>query len=225
MAAARYFTNKTFKFLEDLKVNNDRAWFAENKPRYEEQVKGPALRLIEDFGPQLRRLSPHFMATPRSLFRIHRDTRFSKDKTPYKTSIGVHFRHDQSKDAHAPGFYFHASPGENFVAVGIWHPHSDALRAIREHVAEDSAGWKRAARAKKFADVFALEGESLQRAPKGFDPDHPLIDDLRRKDFIGVTHVTKSFATSADLPERLADMYRSSVPFMRFLCNALSVPF
>ncbi len=181
----------------------------------------PALRLIEDFGPHLAKLSPHFLATPRSLFRIHRDTRFSKDKTPYKTAIGVQFRHDRGRDAHAPGFYFHVAPGEVFLAVGIWHPHTDALRMIRERIAEDGAGWKRATRGGKFAETFRLEGESLT----GFDPDHPFVDDLRRKDFIGVRQANQTFATSPDLPRALAQHYRAGLPLMRFLCASLSVPF
>jgi uncharacterized protein (TIGR02453 family) len=143
VAGKRYFTNASFQFLEDLKANNNRDWFAENKPRYEAQLKDPALRLIEDFAPHLKKLSPHFMATPRSLFRIYRDTRFSKDKTPYKTATGIHFRHDQATDAYAPGFYFQVAPGEVFVALGIWHPQSSALRMIREHIVEDPTGYPR----------------------------------------------------------------------------------
>jgi len=225
VAARTYFTNASFGFLKDLKANNTREWFATNKPRYEEQVKDPALRLIEDFGPHLQKLSPHFMATPRSLFRIYRDTRFSKDKTPYKTATGIHFRHERAKDAYAPGFYFHVQPGEVFVALGIWHPQSAALRGIREHIVEDPAGWKRASRAKKFTETFTLEGESLKRPPKGFDSEHPLIDELKRKDFIGVHASTQSFATSRDLPQQLADRFKAGVPLMRYLCDALDVPY
>ncbi|MDA0328082.1 MAG: DUF2461 domain-containing protein [Gemmatimonadetes bacterium] len=225
MAGTPFFTKSTFRFLEDLKANNDRSWFAANKSRYEDDLKTPALRLIEDFGKELNSLSPHFMATPRSLFRIHRDTRFSKDKTPYKTSAGIHFRHEQSEDAHAPGFYLHIAPGEVFVALGIWHPDAQALRHIREHIAEDPTSWKRTSRAKKFTEAFALEGESLKRPPKGFDPEHPMIDDLKRKDFIGVKRVSEKFATSPSLPADLAKTYRAGLPFMRFLCDSLSVPF
>ncbi|KPJ82869.1 MAG: hypothetical protein AMS19_06395 [Gemmatimonas sp. SG8_23] len=225
MAQRTYFDRRTFAFLKDLKANNDRAWFADNKHRYEDHVKAPALRLIEDFAPHLGKLSPHFMANPRSLFRIYRDTRFSKDKSPYKTAIGVHFRHDQSRDAHAPGYYFHVAPGEVFLGCGIWHPDAKALRAIRDRITEDAAGWKRASRGKRFRDTFELAGDSLKRAPKGFDPDHALIEDLRRKDFIGVQSVTQSFATGRDLPSDLATRFRAGTPLMRFLCEALDVPF
>ncbi len=225
MAERTYFTRATFAFLNDLKANNDRDWFAANKSRYEEHVKAAALRLIEDFGPHLHELSPHFQATPRSLFRIHRDVRFSKDKSPYKTAIGVHFRHEHAKDAHAPGYYFHVAPGDVFLGCGIWHPPSDALRAIRERIVEDGAEWKRASRDRKLNDTFHLAGDSLKRAPKGFDAEHPLIEDLRRKDFIGVHETTQTFATARDLPEGLAERFRAGTPLMRFLCGALAVPF
>ena len=223
--ADRYFTKASFAFLNELKANNDRAWFADNKPRYEALIKDPALRLIADFAPHLKKISPHFMATPRSLFRIYRDTRFSKDKTPYKTHTGIHFRHDRAKDAYAPGFYFHVEPRQVFVAMGIWHPQSPALRMIREHIVEDPAGWKRASRGKAFREAFELEGESLKRAPKGIDPEHPLIDDLKRKDFIGVQRVTQGFATSSDLPKELGAHFKKGAPLVRYLCAALDVPF
>lgn len=223
--AERYFTNASFRFLNDLKANNDRDWFNENKSRYEEHIKDPALRLISDFAPHLAKISPHFMATPRSLFRIYRDTRFSKDKSPYKTQTGIHFRHERAKDAYAPGFYFHVEPKQVFVAMGIWHPQSAALRMIREHIVEDPAGWKRASRGKKFTDSFTLEGESLKRAPRGMDPEHPLIDDLKRKDFIGVRRVPQTFATSSDLVKELATGFKAGAPLVRYLCRALDVPF
>ncbi|MDH3422381.1 MAG: TIGR02453 family protein, partial [Gemmatimonadota bacterium] len=129
--ATACFTEDTYRFLKDLKKNNDRDWFDANKKRYEEHLKDPALRIIAAFAPELKKISPHFMATPRSLFRIYRDVRFAKDKSPYKTHIGLHFRHDRSKDAHAPGFYLHVEPKQAFIGVGIWHPDGPALRSIR----------------------------------------------------------------------------------------------
>jgi len=224
VAGRTYFTRDTFRFLRDLKENNDRDWFAENKHRYEEDLKAPALRLIEDFGQRLPDLSPHFKATPRSLFRIHRDVRFSKDKSPYKTAMGIQFRHEQGKDAYAPGFYFHVAPGDVFAGLGVWHPPSKALRAIREHIVDDPDAWIAASGDEGFADTFSLEGDSLKRAPKGFDPEHPLIEDLRRKDFIGVASLTQAFATSPELPDALAKLYGRGMPVMRFLGDALNVP-
>jgi len=225
VARGRYFTNGTFQFLKDLKANNDREWFAEQKPRYEEQIKAPALRLIEDFAPHLSKLSPHFAATPRSLFRIHRDTRFAKDKSPYKTHVGVHFRHDASKNAYAPGYYLHIEPGSVFVGLGIWHPESKALRSIREFMVENPKAWKSASTGKKFTGAFELSGDRLSRPPKGFDANHSLIEDLKWKDFIGVCQRPQSFVTDPELPEELARLCSAGTPFMRFLCDALGVPF
>jgi len=220
-----YFSQQTFRFLRDLAENNDRAWFADNKSRYDEHVKAPALALIEDFAPRLKKISPRFAATPRSLYRLHRDTRFSKDKSPYKTYAGIHFRHERAKDAHAPGFYLHIEPGSVFAGVGIWHPESDALRRIREHIVEHPDAWKRASRAKGFASRFELDGDRLTRPPKGFDPSSGLIEDLKWKDYIGVATLDERFVRGEALPAQLAETFAAGTPLMRFLCEALDVSF
>lgn len=224
-----YFSNKTFAFLRDLEANNDRAWFKANKQRYDATIKEPALDFIEDFAAPLARISKHFVADPSpvggSLFRIHRDTRFSNDKTPYKTNTGVHFRHFMAKDAHAPGFYLHVQPGECFMGVGLWRPETRVAYAIREHIDENQAEWKKATRSQRFTDVYALRGESLTRPPKGFDEGHPLIDDLKRKDFIASTRLAQRTVTSGDFMATFTDHCRRAIPFMRFLCDAVGVPF
>jgi len=225
MGDARYFSEPTFRFLEDLKANNDREWFAGNKHRYEEHLKAPALRLIEDFAPALERISPHFSATPRSLFRIHRDTRFSKDKSPYKTYTGIHFRHQRAGDVHAPGFYFHLEPQNVFAALGIWHPAADMLRRIRERIVEDPTAWTRATRGGEFTETFELAGERLKRPPRGFDAEHPLVEDLKWKDVVAVRQLSRTFAAGPRLPQELADLYAAGTGFMRFLCAALDAPF
>ena len=224
-SAEARFSSETLRFLGDLKRNNNRSWFAENKERYEDAVKDPALRLIAEFAPELARISPHFRATPRSLYRIHRDTRFSREKIPYKTHLGIHFRHDRARDAHAPGYYLHIEPGTVFAGVGIWHPESSALRLIRERIVEDPAGWKRASRAKAFTATYELAGDRLKRAPKGFDPEHPLIEDLKWKDYIGVVELDEAYVTKGGLAKRLAKTFAAGTPLMRFLCAALDVPF
>jgi uncharacterized protein (TIGR02453 family) len=208
VATKPHFSRQAFQFFRELKQNNTRDWFAENKSRFEDDVKAPALRLIEDLSPLLHALSPHFTATPRSLFRIYRDTRFGKGKTPYKAAVGIHLRHEQLKDAH-----------------GIWRPASPALGQIREYLVEDPARWKRVANGTRFKKVFQLEGDRLKRAPRGFDPDHTMIEDLRRKDFVAVQRTTQTLATGLDLPTELAKTYKAGLPLMRLLCNALAVPF
>ena len=229
MANDAYFTKATFGFLKELAANNNRPWFEKNKPRYEDHVKEPAMRFITEFRPCLKKISPHFRADPRpvggSMFRIYRDTRFSKDKSPYKTFTGIQFRHELGKDAHAPGFYLHLEPGSAFIGLGCWHPDSGSVRSIRDAIIEDSAGWKRAAHGKKFTARFGLEGESLSRHPRGVDPEHPLIDDLKRKDFIGVAHVSQKMITARGFLEEFTDACKDGKGLMQFLCKAVGAPF
>ncbi len=229
MARETHFTDATFKFLEELAANNNRPWFEKNKPRYEEHVKEPAIRFITDFRPVLKKISTHFKADPRpvggSMFRIYRDTRFSKDKSPYKTYTGIQFRHDLGKDAHAPGFYLHLEPKSVFIGLGCWHPDAASVRKIREAIVDDPAGLKRSTHAKKFTSRFELAGDSLVRHPRGFDPDHPLVDDLKRKDFIGVAPVPQKRVTQRGFLEEFAKSCGDGKGLMRFLCKAVDAPF
>ncbi len=217
------------KFIRDLTNNNDREWFEANRDRYEAVMLEPALEFIEAFAPSLRKISPHFVASARrsggSLFRIHRDVRFSKDKSPYKTHLGIQFRHEASKDVHSPGYYLHIQPKESFVGVGIWHPESKTLASIRQAIVDHPAVWNKAAHGKKFEEVFELGGDSLQRPPKGFAPDHPAIEDLKRKDFIASARLTDSEVTSPHLLLEFSKICKSADPFMTFLCRAVGVPF
>jgi uncharacterized protein (TIGR02453 family) len=219
----RSFGPELFRFLADLKANNDREWFAANKDRYENDVRGPACDFVADFAPYLEKISPHFVADPRptggSLFRIHRDTRFSKDKSPYKAYAGVQFRHERAKDAHTPGFYLHLQPGSVFVAAGIWHPDSQALGKIREAIAGDAKAWQGATKG------IELGGESLKRAPAGYDPEHPLIEDLKRKDFIASVELTEKDACAPGFVERFAGMCKERAPLVRFICGALELQY
>lgn len=229
MASFIKFDNSLIKFLKELEKNNEREWFAENKPRYEEEVLFPALAFVEGFASSLKKISPHFRAVPKrvggSVMRVYRDTRFSKDKTPYKTNVGIHFRHEMGKDVHCPGFYLHIAPKECFAGAGIWHPDSKSLGKIREAIADRPAEWKRARDNKKFKSHFELTGDSLKRHPRGYDPDHKYIVDLKRKDHIGIKSLTAKEVTSKNLVTELKDMFVSSKPYMRFLCNALHIPF
>lgn len=227
--ANTYFTKGTFDFLTDLEANNNRTWFTDNKARYEASIKEPALDFIEDFAKPLEKISKHFVADPSlqggSLFRIYRDTRFSKDKTPYKTNTGLHFRHFMAKDAHAPGFYLHIQPGECFMGVGLWRPETKVAYAIRQHIDENQTAWKKATQSKRFTDVYSLQGDSLVRPPRGFDEDHPLVEDLKRKDFMASTRLTQKAVISRDFAKTFEGNCKRAVPLMQFLCNAVGVPF
>ncbi len=224
----RAFSRELFTFLRDLRENNDREWFQTNRPRYLDVVQDPALQFVAEFAPLLEGISRHFVADPRpvggSLFRIHRDTRFSKDKTPYKTQVGIHFRHERAKSAHAPGFYLHLEPGSVFAASGIWRPDTETLGRIRHAIAADPQGWAKATRAVT-SDGFRLAGDALKRPPAGFDPAHPAIEELKRKDFIAVASLTERQVVEPGFPNRLADLYRTTTPLMRFVCEAIDAPF
>lgn len=217
-----------FEFLAHLKDNNDRAWFQAHKGQYEELVKGPLLAFIGGFDERLRRLSPHFVADPRpaggSLFRIYRDVRFSKDKSPYKTAAGLHFRHERGKDVHAPGYYLHLEPAGCFVACGLWVPATAVAQQIRAAIDRDRAGWQ-AARQAAQTGGFAMGGSSLKRPPRGYAADHPLIEDLKRKDFTLTAKLDRAVVTADGFSDRLAALWSHATPFMRFITETLSLPF
>ena len=223
------FRPALFRFLRDLKANNDRDWFADNKGVYEDVAKGPALEFIAAVAPGLEKISKHIRADPRpvggSLFRIHRDTRFSKDKSPYKTHVGVHFRHEAAKNAHAPGYYLHLEPGTIFFGCGIWHPDAKTARRIREGIVKDSAAWKKAVHSKRFTASLKLAGESLKRPPRDFPQDHPLVEDLMRKDFIADTYLKQGDVTKKDFHRDFVKLCKDGAPLMAFLCRSLGLPF
>lgn len=223
------FSPALFDFLRDLAAHNDREWFAAERERYEAEVLDPALAFVEDVAHLLPRVSPHFVADPRrsggSLFRIHRDVRFSRDKSPYKTHVGIQFRHARGRDVHAPGYYVHLEPGSVFVACGIWQPPSDALRAIRDRLVAREREWRAVTSEAAFAERFTLGGESLKRAPQGFAPDHPLIEDLRRKSFIASATLSEHAAVAPGFLDEFDALCHASAPFVRFLCEATAVDF
>ena len=228
-ATANPFRPALFTFLRDLAANNDRNWFEANRSRYEKDLLHPAQQFITDFAPRLRRISRHFNADPRpgkgTLFRIYRDVRFSKDKSPYKIWIGIQFRHKEAKDAHAPGFYLHLQPGNVMAGAGIWHPDTSTTNRIRDAIVEDSAKWKRITRGKRFSEKFEIGGDSLKRPPRGYDPEHPLIEDLKRKDFFGMAKFSQKEATSAEFMDHYEEACRTSGPLMKFLCRAVGVDY
>ena len=228
-SATRSFTPKLFSYLRDLRANNNRDWFQDNKERYENDVRHPGLQFISDFGPHLRKISPNFVADPRpvggSMFRIYRDVRFSKDKSPYKTAVGIQFRHKQCRDVHSPGFYLHLEPGSSFAGVGIYHPDGPTLRDIRAFLVDNSTRWKRLTQGKRFQQSWELGGESLKRAPKGYDPDHPLIEDLKRKDFVAFAKIPDSRITGKGFLDEYTRLCRDGAPLVKFLCEAVDVPY
>jgi len=215
--------------MRDLKANNDREWFNENKPRYIKDLKEPALAFILDFGQYLDRISPHFRADPRgnggSLFRIYRDVRFSKNKSPYKTHTGIYFKHLAGKDAHTPGFYLNLEPGHNWVGVGIWRPDSPTLKRLRECVVDHPDKWRQAVQNKAFAQKFTVTGSRLKRPPKGFDPEHPLLEVLKLKDFTAIAPLNQRQVTGAGFLAEFTEVCRAGSSLVRFVCEAIKQPY
>jgi uncharacterized protein (TIGR02453 family) len=223
MPDAILFRPELFEFLRQLKRHNHRDWFARNKARYERVVRDPALAFISSFGPHLAKLSPHFVADPRptrgSLFRIYRDTRFSTDKHPFKTHVGIHFPHTRGKDAHAPVFYLHLEPENCFAAAGVWHPDNRVLTKIRTAIITQPEQWARATR------KLELEGDSLARPPRGFDPKHPLIEDIKRKDFVASVALNEAQVCGPKFMRDFSIACRSMLPLVEFTTAALGLEF
>ncbi|MGB6641530.1 MAG: TIGR02453 family protein, partial [Thermoanaerobaculia bacterium] len=135
------------------------------------------------------------------------------------------FRHKQGKDVHAPGFYLHLEPDQCFAGVGIYHPDGPALAKIRQALVDDPASWKRVRDGKRLREHFEQGGEALKRAPKGYDPDHPLIEDLKRKDFIAFAKLSQKQITAPDFLDSYAEMCQAGSGYIEFLCEAVGVPF
>lgn len=225
-----YFSDRTFRFLRALARHNERAWFHAHKADYETHVRDPFRRLLSDLHPDVLTVSPHFRADPKpvggSLFRIHRDTRFANDKSPYKTWQGARLFHERSRETAAPSWYLHLEPGDCFVAAGIWHPESPVLRRIRQFVVDNPAGWKAAAHAPAFRRRYRLGSqEMLVRPPRGFPADFEFIDDLRRRNFIVLRSIDDATVTGPRLRQVLARDLRGTAPFMDYLCAALDLEF
>lgn len=225
--ADQYFTTQSMTFLRQLRENNNRDWFNDHKAEYEYVIRSPALQFINDMSDELAMISPHFLAHAKkvggSLMRIHRDVRFGKDKRPYKTNIGIQFRHEQGKDVHAPGFYVHIEPEECFVGVGIWRPDSTALGKIRDAIIERDKHWLAAINDKRFKNKYKITGSSLVNAPRGYPKDHALLGDLKRKDFIAITPMEEKNITSTRFKKMVLDRFATADAYMQFLCQALEL--
>lgn len=225
----RYFSENTFAFFNDLAANNDRDWFNANKQRYIDEVRDPFLAFIRDMDPRLRTISPHYHGNPKanggSLFRIYRDTRFSKDKTPYKTWAGARFTHIEGGRGGAPGFYLHLQPGQVFIGSGIWHPEAKVLNRLRQFLTNNPSAWRGVIEEPTFKRHFRLGGASLKRTPRGFDPEHPLAEDIKRKDFVVSTQLTEKQVISSRFLDTFTRRCEIVAPFVDYLCAAMDLEF
>jgi uncharacterized protein (TIGR02453 family) len=219
--ATRHFGPSLFAFLRELKTHNTREWFADNKARFVDDVEAPMRQFITDLAPRLRHISPRFRADPRrvggSMHRIHRDTRFSHDKTPYKTAVAARFVHDAKDQESVPGFYLHLSPGRSVGGGGIYHPDPRSLHRIRETIARAPTEWR------DVSNELDVEGETLKRVPLGFDKDHPLADDLKRKDHYVMAAFTARQVTAPGFLDLYVDECARIAPLVRFLTRAMGL--
>lgn len=224
-----HFSEQTFEFLRELAQNNRRDWFQANKSRYIEQVRDPFLRFIDDFNPRLAAISSHYhgevKANGGALFRIYRDTRFSRDKTPYKTSSGARWTHREGGRGQAPLFYLHLQPGQVFMAAGCWHPDSAMLASIRNFIDNNPRAWTACTRDPKFRKTFHMGGDRLKRMPRGFESEHPLAEDLKRKDYVVVSELTEAQAISPRFMGLFERRCRAASGFVDYLCAALDLEF
>lgn len=228
MTGFQGFSRDTFSFLAGLTMNNERAWFEAHRDDYEKSVLTPAMAFITEMDEVVRSISPHYRGVAKklggSLMRIYRDTRFGHDKTPYKTNIGIQFRHESANDVHAPGWYVHLDLNECFVGAGAWHPEPADLLKIRLSHAEHPEAWSKAL-ALATKSGLRSAGESLQKSPKGFDPAHPLAEEIRRKDFLLTANLDPELFLGRELIPELQKRFQTTAPYMAALCGALGAAF
>jgi uncharacterized protein (TIGR02453 family) len=218
------FPPEAMTFFRGLKKNNKREWFQQRKHIYDERVKAPMLDLVTAVNAHLAQFAPDYIVDPaKAVYRIYRDTRFSKDKTPYKTHIAASFpRRGLQKHAGA-GFYFSVAPDELEFAGGVYMPGPDELRGIRNFLDGNHEEFQRIVQGRSLCKLMGeLQGDSLSRVPKGFLPDHPAADLLRMKQWLFyTTDADPALATTAKLLPAIVDRFRAMTPFVEFLNRPL----
>ena len=206
-----------FSFFTDLQQNNNRDWFMEHKPTFkalEAQVKA--------FGEQLKdQLNQHDHIDRFKLFRIYRDVRFSKDKTPYKTHFGLTWH--RTKPLYRGGYYLHLSPKNNFLACGFWDPNPADLKRIRQEIDMDGEEYCSILNNKTFKSVWGeLQGEAVKTAPKGYAKDHPHIDLLRFKQHIFTINYSDKEICQPDFVDRADSALQAVRPFVDYMSEVLT---
>jgi uncharacterized protein (TIGR02453 family) len=216
-------TQSTLQFLNDLHKNNTREWYHANKDWYKEafgnfeDLVAMLLHTISDFDTSVMGTEPKDC-----LFRIYRDIRFSKDKTPYKTWFGAAMKSGGRKQI-GSGYYIHVSPKQVYLAGGIWHPEKDTLDMIRDHIVAWPKKIERVVTDKNFIESFGeLGGDQLKTAPRGFPKDHPQIQWLRHKDLIVSTQVDPKLVLSETFIQKAGKIYEKMLPLNQFITEAIS---
>jgi uncharacterized protein (TIGR02453 family) len=218
------FPPEAIQFFRGLARHNNRDWFLPRKPIFEEKVKQPMLELVEAVNTALKGFAPEYVTDPgKAIYRIYRDTRFSPDKTPYKTHIAASF-HRRGPASHSDaGYYFAVSHKEVAIGGGVYMPEPMTLLAIRNHLAERHHEFRRILKAPAVPKLLGkLQGEQLSRVPKGFGSEHPAADLLRFKRFILYVELEPDLATSPTLYGEIIKRFRAMVPFLKFLTAPLA---
>jgi len=211
------FPAQTLTFLRGLARNNNRDWFNARKEIYETQVKAPMIAMIEQINAELMDFAPEFVTDPKkSFYRIYRDTRFSADKTPYKTHIAAIFPPRGFAKHGAAGFYFHVSPKNVAIGGGNYMPGPEELRAVRTWLAENHVAFRKAGKSAEKL-IGQLQGSAAARTPKGFDSEHPADDLVRMKQWIYWSELDADVATSPKLLDEIVQRFRTATPMIRML--------
>jgi uncharacterized protein (TIGR02453 family) len=213
------FPDNSLKFLRKLKKNNNREWFNEHKPEYVADIKEPMESLLAALEIRMKEIMPEIEIDPKkSIYRIYRDIRFSKDKTPYKTHAGAAFTVSGRDRKYDPGYYFHISPEEIIVAGGAYSPPSEQLKAIRNALAEEYKDFRKIIKKKDFVEHFEqLDGDSLTRLPRGFDAGHPVEELLKKKAFYCWASMEPKIALDEEFIDILVNYFKSMTPLVKWL--------
>jgi uncharacterized protein (TIGR02453 family) len=217
------FPPEMVQFFRSLKRNNRRDWFQPRKHLFEQHVKTPMLELVSSLNADLAKFAPEYVTEPKkAIFRIYRDTRFSADKTPYKTHIAASFWRRGADHTGAGGFYFSVAHDQIEIAGGIWHPSPETMYLVRSHIAENHAELRRILADKKGHKLAGgLQGDELRRAPKGFDSCHPALDLIKKKDWTRYVMLDGSLATTGKLYGEVLNRFRAMAPFIEYLNRPL----
>jgi uncharacterized protein (TIGR02453 family) len=215
------FPPEMVKFFRSLKRNNRREWFQPRKHLFDQHVKAPMLELVGAINTDLAKFAPEYVAEPK-IFRIYRDTRFSADKTPYKTHVAASFSRRDSERLGTGGFYFSVSHDVIEVAAGIWHPEREVMLLVRNHIAETHEELSRILADKKSRKLAGeLKGDALSRSPKGFDPAHPAAGFIKMKDWILDVTMDANLATTPQLHSAVVERFRAMAPLLAYLNRPL----
>jgi len=217
------FGKETLTFLTRLKRNNRRDWFNARKDEYDTVVRQPMLAILQQLAVDMRKVSPELHVSPKSMYRIYRDVRFSENKQPYKTNVAASFWHRDLGKGGGAGMYFHVEPDGVWIGGGMYAPDTSQLHRVREQIANNHGRFRSIVEAPAFKRALdgGLEGERLQRVPRGFPNDHPAAHYLRYRQFLAGKEFSARFATSPKFYGGMLDVFRTIAPFVRFLNEPL----